>query len=198
MPSMPNSRPQPLCFIPPNGHWLVVGTPSLMPIMPASMSSISLKARERSRASPAVSAGAVTTIIPIPICQLRMPESVRPVPDRGYLPAMSTSSPWPELRVAAWRDTYATLLLYGQIVGKIRLALTPKLNEWWNVTFYVTARGFTTSPMPYGDRLLSIDFDFIDHRLVIQDSQGQTRVLPEDLKETAARLRPIFGRFVGS
>jgi hypothetical protein len=95
---------------------------------------------------------------------------------------MSSPTPWPELRLADWRDTYATLLLYGQIVGKIRLALAPKMNQWWNVTLYVTARGLTTSPMPYGDRLLSIDFDFIDHRLVIQDSDGAVRVLPLEAK----------------
>jgi hypothetical protein len=95
---------------------------------------------------------------------------------------MPTPSPWPELRIAAWRDTYATLLLYGQIVGKIRLALAPKMNQWWNVTLYVTARGLTTSPMPYGDRLLSIDFDFIDHRLLIQDSEGTVRALPLEAK----------------
>jgi hypothetical protein len=85
-------------------------------------------------------------------------------------------SPWPDLRTAAWRDTHATLQLYSQIVGKIRLALTPKMNQWWNVPLYVTARGLTTSPMPYGDggdRLLSIDFDFIDHRLLIRDSGGR-------------------------
>ena len=86
--------------------------------------------------------------------------------------------PWPELRIAYWRDTYATLLLYVQIVGKVRLALTPKMNEWWNVTLYVTPRGLTTSTMPYGDRTLSIDFDFIEHRVVIQDSDGHVRLLP--------------------
>jgi hypothetical protein len=89
---------------------------------------------------------------------------------------------WPELRIAAWRDTYATLLLYSQVVGKIRLALAPKMNQWWNVTLYVTARGLTTSPMPYGDRLLSIDFDFIDHRLIIQASDGAQRVVPLEAK----------------
>jgi len=87
-------------------------------------------------------------------------------------------TPWPELRIAAWRDTYATLQLYTQIVGKIRLALTPKMNQWWNVVLYVTTRGLTTSPMPYGDRTLAIDFDFIDHRLVLGDSDGRLRTLP--------------------
>jgi hypothetical protein len=95
---------------------------------------------------------------------------------------MPPPDPWPDLRVATWRDTYATLLLYTQIVGKIRLALAPKMNQWWNVTLYVTARGLTTSPMPYGDRLLSIDFDFVDHRLVIQDSEGKSRALPLEAK----------------
>jgi len=86
--------------------------------------------------------------------------------------------PWPELPVAAWRDTYATLLLYAQIVGKIRLALTPKMNEWWNVPLYVTTCGLTTSPMPYEDRTMSIDFDFIEHQLRVHDSDGRLRTLP--------------------
>lgn len=86
-------------------------------------------------------------------------------------------NPWPELPIAAWRDTYATLLLYTQIIGKIRLALTPKMNEWWNVPLYVTTRGLTTSPMAYGHRTLSIDFDFIEHKLRVNDSEGQARVL---------------------
>jgi len=90
---------------------------------------------------------------------------------------MPAPTPWPELRVGAWRDTYATLLLYTQVVGKIRLALAPKTNQWWNVTLYVAARGLTTSPMPYRDRLLQITFDLIDHRLVVEDSEGNVRSL---------------------
>ncbi|HTQ44165.1 MAG TPA: DUF5996 family protein [Polyangiaceae bacterium] len=85
---------------------------------------------------------------------------------------------WPELRIADWRDTYATLLLYVQMVGKIRMALTPKTNEWWNVTFYVTPRGLTTSAMPYEARTLSIDFDFVDQQVVIVDSDGHVRRIP--------------------
>jgi hypothetical protein len=85
---------------------------------------------------------------------------------------------WPELPLAAWRDTYATVLLYSQIVGKIRLVLTPKMNQWWNVPLYVTPRGLTTSPMPYRDRALSIDFDFIDHQLRVEDDRGNVRTLP--------------------
>jgi hypothetical protein len=84
-------------------------------------------------------------------------------------------SDWPELRTTAWRDTYATLHLCSQVVGKVRLALTPKMNEWWNVPLYVTTRGLTTSPMPYRDRTVSIDFDLIDHRIIIQDSWGHVR-----------------------
>ncbi|MDB5215572.1 MAG: hypothetical protein JWO86_3499 [Myxococcaceae bacterium] len=87
-------------------------------------------------------------------------------------------SDWPELPVSSWRDSYATLLLYTQIIGKIRLALTPRTNEWWNVPLYVTPRGLTTSAMPYRDRTLSIDLDFVDHRVVIQDSEGHVRTLP--------------------
>jgi len=93
----------------------------------------------------------------------------------AILSAMSSPAPWPELRVADWRDTYATLLLYTQIVGKIRLALAPKMNQWWNVTLYLYARGLTTSPMPYGDRLVSISLDLIDHRVIVEDSVGNVR-----------------------
>jgi hypothetical protein len=82
---------------------------------------------------------------------------------------------WPELSIAAWRDTYATLHLCTQVVGKVRMALTPKMNEWWNVPLYVTTRGLTTSPMPFEDRTLSIDFDFVEHRLVVEDSDGHVR-----------------------
>jgi hypothetical protein len=100
--------------------------------------------------------------------------------------------PWPELRLAEWRDTFATLVLYSQIVGKIRMALTPKMNEWWNVPLYVTTRGLTTSPMPYRDRLISIDFDFIDHELVIRDSDGRTRTLPLVARTVADFYRALF------
>jgi hypothetical protein len=84
---------------------------------------------------------------------------------------------WPELSIAAWRDTYATLLLQAQVVGKIRLALAPKMNEWWNVPFYVTTSGLTTSPMPYRDRTLAIDFDFLRHELRVEDSDGRRRII---------------------
>ena len=90
---------------------------------------------------------------------------------------MSSNSqdPWPELPTAAWRDTYATLHLWTQIVGKIRLTKSPWLNHSWHVTLYVTPRGLTTSPMPDGTRTFQIDFDFIDHRLRISTSDGAQR-----------------------
>jgi hypothetical protein len=79
---------------------------------------------------------------------------------------------WPELPLEAWSDTCATLHLWMQIVGKIRLAQTPPLNHWWHVTLYVTARGFTTSPIPYGNRTFQIDFDFIAHEITILSSEA--------------------------
>ena len=83
--------------------------------------------------------------------------------------------PWPELPTAAWRESYATLHLWTQIVGKIRLARAPWLNHSWHVTLYVTARGLTTSPIPDGVRTFQIDFDFIDHLVRISTSDGATR-----------------------
>ncbi len=79
---------------------------------------------------------------------------------------------WPPLPFAEWRPTYETLHLWMQIVGKIRIELTPLLNHWWNSTFYLTARGMTTSPMPYRNGAFEIRFDFIDHALVIDSSDG--------------------------
>jgi hypothetical protein len=102
-------------------------------------------------------------------------------------------NPWPELPIAEWRDTYATLLLYTQIVGKIRLALTPKMNQWWNVPLYVTTYGLTTSAMPYRERTLSIDFDFIEHRLTIHDSDGHLRTMPLFARPVSDFYEALFG-----
>ena len=74
------------------------------------------------------------------------------------------TNPWPALPLAEWKDTYATLHMWTQIVGKIRLALTPLVNHWWNTTLYVTPRGLTTTAMPYNGRQIQINFDFIDHK----------------------------------
>jgi hypothetical protein len=81
---------------------------------------------------------------------------------------------WPALPLSSWQDSRATLHLWTQVVGKIRLAQAPLVNHWWQVPLYVTARGLTTSPMPHGTRTFQIDFDFIDHRLVIATSDGRT------------------------
>jgi hypothetical protein len=85
---------------------------------------------------------------------------------------------WPDLPYVSWRDTAATLQLWTQIVGKVRLSLTPWLNHGWQVPLYVTARGLGTSPIPVGNEILEIEFDFISHRLVARASRGDTRRLP--------------------
>src|ERR1700688_2036622 len=82
---------------------------------------------------------------------------------------------WPDLPLSRWKDTYDTLHMWSQIVGKIRLKLTPYVNHWWEVALYVTSRGLTTSPIPYGDGSFQIDFDFIDHGLLIHTSDARTR-----------------------
>ena len=85
---------------------------------------------------------------------------------------------WPALPYEEWKDTYETLHLWMQIVGKIRLARMPWINHCWQVTFYPSARGLTTGPMPYGEEHLQIDFDFIAHELVVQTSAGERRNIP--------------------
>jgi hypothetical protein len=85
---------------------------------------------------------------------------------------------WPALPLESWKDTYATLHMWTQIVGKIRLALTPLVNHWWNVPLYVTLRGLTTSPIPYRDRHFELSFDFIDQQLVLLTSDGSLSTLP--------------------
>lgn len=85
---------------------------------------------------------------------------------------------WPEIPYAPWRPTCTTLHLWTQIVGKVRFALAPWVNHSWHATLYVTARGLTTSTIPYERRALSIDFDFVDHSLRIATSDGGTRELP--------------------
>jgi hypothetical protein len=82
---------------------------------------------------------------------------------------------WPELPYAAWKDTCATLHLWTQIVGKVRLKLTPWLNHSWHVTLYVTARGLSTGPMPADGRELEIEFDFLDHVLWLRTTDGHFR-----------------------
>src|SRR5437763_12498901 len=93
----------------------------------------------------------------------------------------ASSSVWPELNYADWKETCATLHMWTQIVGKIRLKLSPWTNHSWHVTLYLTARGLTTSPIPYGSDTFEIRFDFIDHQL---------RILKSDGMEKSVELKP--------
>jgi len=93
------------------------------------------------------------------------PEAIRTrASDNEALPALPFDS---------WKDTLGTLHMWAQIVGKVRLNLCPLVNHWWNVPFYVTARGMTTSAMPYQQRAIEVHFDFIDHRLSVESSDGR-------------------------
>src|SRR3954470_17922888 len=85
---------------------------------------------------------------------------------------------WPELPLEMWQDTYSTLHMWTQVVGKIRLVRTPLVNHWWEVPLYVTASGLTTSTIPYGGVSLQIDFDFCAHRLSMRTSEGKSHVFP--------------------
>ena len=96
-----------------------------------------------------------------------------------------TTEKWPALPLEAWKDTLETLHMWAQIVGKVRLVLSPFENHWWHVPLYVTARGLTTSPIPYRDRTFEIDFDFIDHNLFIQTSDGTSKAMPSISRSVA-------------
>src|ERR1700730_2722994 len=99
---------------------------------------------------------------------------------------MEKSQRWPALPFGEWKDTYATLHMWTQVVGKIRLELGPDINHYWGTTFYVTARGLTTSPIPYPKGVFDIHFDFIAHALEIITSLGETRsfrLMPRTVSE---------------
>ena len=98
---------------------------------------------------------------------------------------------WPSLPLDAWSDTCATLHLWAQIVGKIRLAQTPWTNHSWHVTLYVTARGLTTGSIPYGTRAFQIDFDFIAHELKIQCDDGGAAGFPLEPQSVAVFHRRL-------
>ena len=85
---------------------------------------------------------------------------------------------WPALPLNSWKDTCATLHMWTQIVGKVRMALTPLMNHWWNVPLYVSARGLTTSAIPYAAGSFELSFDFINHELMLETSDGNVRMLP--------------------
>jgi hypothetical protein len=95
------------------------------------------------------------------------------------MPHVITDQPecWPALPLESWKDTYVTLHMWTQMVGKVRLRLTPLVNHWWNVPLYVSARGLSTSLIPYGERGFELWFDFIGHRLVLETSDGMSKSL---------------------
>ena len=105
--------------------------------------------------------------------------------------SLSDTETWPSLPLEAWSDTCATLHMWTQIVGKIRLMQSPWINHSWHVTLYVTARGLTTSPIPYGSRTFQIDFDFIGHELTIRSSDGGIGGLPLHAQCVAAFYRRL-------
>ncbi len=99
--------------------------------------------------------------------------------------ATTKHEPWPALPYDAWKDTCTTLHLWMQVVGKVRLALTPWLNHSWHVPFYVTARGLSTSPMPFRHSTFEMTFDFLSHELEIETSDGTGRRLPLEPRTVA-------------
>ena len=101
---------------------------------------------------------------------------------------------WPSLDYAAWRETCATLQLWTQIVGKIRLALGPWINHSWGVTLYVASRGLTTSLIPYGMRAFEIEFDFIRHQLCIATSEGAERAIKLQPQSVASFYREVMSK----
>lgn len=92
---------------------------------------------------------------------------------------------WPPLPLAEWRDTCRTLHMWTQIVGKVRLALTPLVNHWWNVPLYVHPRGLTTSAIPYGERAFELRFDFVRHALLLELASGSGDSLPLEPRSVA-------------
>ena len=109
-------------------------------------------------------------------------------------PSQSGSGDWPDLPLAAWAGTCATLHLWTQVVGKIRLAHAPMVNHWWQVPLYVTCRGLTTSPIPYGARSFQIDFDFIDHKFEIRTSNGEIEAFALGPRSVADFYAEVMGR----
>jgi hypothetical protein len=108
------------------------------------------------------------------------------------VPSPNALADWPELRLADWIETRDTLQMWLQIVGKVRLRLTPPRNHSWHSTFYLTARGLTTSPIPFGTRSFHVDLDFVDHRLIIAATDGASGGFPLEPQSVAA----FYGRLM--
>lgn len=103
-----------------------------------------------------------------------------------------TNSAWPEIPVAEWADTRDTFQLMTQIVGKVRMVNTPRMSHWWNVTLYVTARGLTTALIPHGSTSFQMDFDLIDHQLVVSTTSGEKRSLKLESRPVADFYRDVM------
>ena len=112
--------------------------------------------------------------------------------DAAPMAATSQDGIWPALPQDAWRDTYATLHMWTQIVGKVCLALTPLSNHFWNIAFHVTARGLTTPSLPLGDRALTMTFDFVAHQLVLYCSDGRTETIGLEPRTVADFYRSVM------
>jgi Family of unknown function (DUF5996) len=104
----------------------------------------------------------------------------------------SPADPWPELPWREWQPTIATLHMWLQVVGKAKMTLAPPLNHWWHVTLFVTPRGLTTAAIPYGRRELQVDFDFVDHRLNVTESDGGSFAMPLEPKSVARFYREFM------
>ena len=102
------------------------------------------------------------------------------------------AEPWPSLPLEEWQETKDTLHMWTQVVGKIRLAQTPLVNHWWNVPLYLTSRGLTTSVIPFGERTFQIDFDFIEHQLIVASSDGATRFIRLEPRTVADFYREVM------
>ena len=109
-------------------------------------------------------------------------------------PFTADGNAWPPLPLAEWKDTCETLHMWTQIAGKVRMQLSPPLNHWWHVPLYVSARGLTTSPIPHGWRVFEIDFDFIDHHVAIETSDGRTASMPLKPMAVADFYREFMAR----
>jgi hypothetical protein len=108
--------------------------------------------------------------------------------------AADEASGWPSLPFGEWRETCATLHMWTQVVGKVRLALAPRVNHWWQVPLYLSARGLTTSPVPYVERTFQVDFDFLDHKLSVETSDGSSR----EMRLAPRTVADFYGEFMSS
>ena len=104
---------------------------------------------------------------------------------------------WPALPLEAWQDTYATLHMWTQIVGKVRLAQSPLVNHWWEVPLYISARGLTTSAIPYQRGIFEVEFDFLRHNLVIQTSEGRDKNIPLAPRSVADFYKEFMAALAG-